>query len=140
MRKINVAITVDDNLGIAFNGRRQSRDKEVINDLVSCTRGKIYVSHYSAPLFKGFEDKIEVVESPLESCPDGESCFVEISALSPFVDAINSLTVYRWNRNYPSDEKMDLTLSSERFRLISMSEFAGSSHDKISKGIYKKLG
>ena len=65
MRKITVAVTVDDRMGIAFNQRRQSSDRILISDLADTVSGKIYVSEYSSPLFKDHVDKVIVVSDPL---------------------------------------------------------------------------
>ena len=59
MRKLTVAVTVDDKMGIAFNKRRQSRDKLLIEDLCKNTEGVIYVTSYSAQLFEDFSDNLE---------------------------------------------------------------------------------
>ena len=138
MRNITVAITVDDKMGLAFNKRRQSRDKLLIADLCNKTDGKIYVSGYSLPLFEEYADRIEVVENPLQDCPDGGCCFVEMTHLAPYEKDISRLIVYHWNRLYPSDKKLDIDVSNCGFKMTAKYEFAGNSHDKITKGIYEK--
>ena len=138
MRKITVAITVDDKMGIAFNKRRQSRDKKLIEDLCKKTDGIIYVSSYSAPLFEEYADRICVIDDPMASCPDGGTCFIEMEHLSDHLDDISELIVYHWNRHYPSDKKLDIDITERGYKMIAKYEFVGSSHDKITKGIYKK--
>ena len=138
MRNISVAITVDDKMGLAFNKRRQSRDRKLIEDLFKKTQGAIYVSDYSLPLFEGYEDKISVVEDPIRDCPDGACCFIEMTHIGPYLDEIGELIVYGWNRLYPSDKKLDINIDDVGFKMTAKYEFVGSSHDKITKGIYKK--
>lgn len=138
MRNITVAITVDDKMGLAFNKRRQSRDKLLIADLCNKTDGAIYVSGYSAPLFEEYTDRIAVVEDPLKDCPDGGCCFVEMTELGKYVDDIKKLVIYHWNRHYPSDKKLDINPESCGFKMTAKYEFVGNSHDKITKGIYEK--
>lgn len=138
MRNITVAITVDDRMGIAFNKRRQSRDRLMIADLCQNTDSAICVSPYSAPLFEEYGEIIKVVDSPLDDCPDGSCCFVEMTELGEYVKDISTLTVYRWNRHYPSDKKLDIDIESCGFTLSQSYEFVGKSHDKITKEIYKK--
>ena len=138
MRNITVAITVDDRMGIAFNKRRQSRDRVLIADLCDNTDGVVYVSPYSAPLFEEYADKVAVVDAPLADCPDGAVCFLEMTELKAHVEDISALTVYRWNRHYPSDKKLDIDIESCGFTLSHSYEFVGKSHDKITKEIYKK--
>ena len=136
MKKITVAVTVDERMGIAFNKRRQSRDRILINDLADTIVGKIYVSEYSLPLFEEYKDRIVVADDPLRECPDGGCCFVEMTELTPYIDDISTLIVYNWNRHYPSDIKLDVDFSG--YKLVDYREFIGSSHEKITKEIYIK--
>ena len=138
MRKITVAVTVDERMGIAFNKRRQSRDRILINDLVDTVVGKIYVSEYSLPIFEEYKDRIVVADDPLRECPDGGCCFVEMTELMPYIDDISTLIVYNWNRHYPADKTLDIDIKSSIFTLVSSTEFIGSSHEKITKEIYIK--
>ena len=138
MRKITVAVTVDERMGIAFNKRRQSRDRVLISDLMNTAPGKIYVSEYSLPLFDEYKDRIIVVDDPLAQCPDGGCCFVEMAELMPYINEIDTLIVYNWNRHYPADKTLDIDLENGRFSLASSTEFVGSSHEKITKETYRK--
>ena len=139
MRNITVAVTVDDNMGIAFNKRRQSRDIRMVEDLCQMTDGKIYVSSYSATLFDNMSDKIEVVNDPLGECKDGSTCFIEATYIGQYKDDIKTLIVYRWNRSYPSDKKLDVVLECGEFSKLSTLDFTGNSHDVITKDIYIKM-
>lgn len=138
MRNLTVAITVDDKWGLAFNKRRQSRDKKLIEDLCKKTSCDIYISSYSALLFEEFPDRIKIVDDPLADCPDGGCCFVELTPINEYIDDISTLIIYHWNRHYPSDKKMDIDVKKHGFKMIAQYEFAGNSHDKITKGIYQK--
>ncbi len=138
MRNLTVAITVDDNMGIAFNKRRQSRDKKLIEDLCKKADGDIYVSSYSAPLFEEHEDRIRVVDDPIKNAPDGACCFVEMTDINEYAESISKLIIYHWNRLYPSDKKLDTDVLKCGFRMTAKYEFIGNSHDKITKGIYEK--
>ena len=138
MRKITVAVTVDERMGIAFNKRRQSRDRALIRDLVETANGKIYVSDYSRSLFDEYKDRVIVAEDPLAQCHDGGCCFVEMAELMPYIDDISTLIVYNWNRHYPADKTLDIDIKSSIFTLVSSTEFVGSSHEKVTKEIYIK--
>ena len=138
MRNITVAITVDNKMGIAFNKRRQSRDKALIDDLCAMTDKDIYISSYSALLFEAHGDRIKIVDDPLAECPDGGFCFVEMTDPSPHLDSISDLVVYYWNRLYPSDKKLSIDIEGAGFTLATSSEFVGNSHDKITKIVYQK--
>lgn len=139
MKKITAIITVDDRMGIAFNKRRQSRDRMIIEDVAKSSDGVIYISSYSEQLFEEYKDKVAVVTEPLKECPDGGCCFLEMTNLNPFLNDISTLVVYRWNRLYPSDKKLDIDPQACGFEIASTDEFAGYSHDRITKEIYVKL-
>ena len=138
MRNLTVAITVDDKMGLAFNNRRQSRDKKLIEDLCSKTDGDIFISPYSALLFDGFSDRIRIVDDPLAECPDGGFCFVEMTHLGEYINDVSTLIIYHWNRLYPADKQLDINPNEFGFKMSAKYEFCGNSHDKITKGIYKK--
>lgn len=138
MRNITVAITVDDKMGLAFNKRRQSRDRLLIDDLCKKTDKDIYISSYSALLFEEHKERVKIVNDPLRDCPDGGFCFVEMTELSPYVESISTLIVYHWNRLYPADKRLDIDVTNCGFKMTAKYEFVGSSHDKITKGTYQK--
>ena len=141
-RKIKVAITLDDNNGMLFNKRRQSRDKNLIADLCAKTECFIYISPYSALLFDDFTDsanKIKIADNPLLACTDGDVAFVEGLPLSPYIDDIDELVLYRWNRLYPSDVKLDINIADCGFKMTAKYDFIGNSHNKITKEVYKRL-
>lgn len=128
---MKIIICADNGMGMMFNNRRQSRDKAVIADIMGdIADGRLAVFEYSLPLFAEYEN-VFCISAPEEAgeCP----LFVE----NP--DSINGvsfdeLTVYRWNRDYPHDRVFDCDFSD--FSCVSVSEFSGSSHEKITKCVY----
>lgn len=130
-----LAICIDDRNGISFNKRRQSRDGALIKNLAELAGDKkILIGSYSQPLFT--EGKAAVDDSFIENAADDDICFAENTDPAAFADRINGIILYRWNRHYPSDKKFTLDLSE--FELVSSEEFAGSSHDKITREIYRR--
>ncbi len=138
MRKITVAVCLDDNLGMMFFGKRQSRDRVLIAEFIkSSESSKIYINEFSKALFSD-ADNIIVCENPLSECTDGGIAFVENLLIKPYTDDINKFIIYRWNRAYPSDFRFDVDLNECGFLLDSVFEFEGSSHEKITKEVHKK--
>ena len=129
---ITVAVCVDNNMGILFNSRRQSRDRILIEELLSSTNERIFIHPYSRVLFEE-SDRITVCDDPLGECDNG-ICFIENIPLLPYKDKIGKLIVYRWNKVYPADTYLDISLEGRR--IISKTKFRGSSHDKITKETY----
>ena len=130
---MKVAICVDDAFGMTFFGKRQSRDRVLIEELLRTAGGRILISPFSRLLFEQYP-AVTVSESFLNDAAEGDLCFVENVPLKPYVDKIDTLIVYHWNRSYPSDKKLDIDLTG--WNLVSTEEFAGSSHEKITKEIY----
>ena len=45
--KLKVIVILDDNLGMLFNNRRQSRDRVLIDDIIKTVKdNKIYIEEY----------------------------------------------------------------------------------------------
>lgn len=130
-------VCLDDNNGMMFNKRRQSKDSAVRADMIAHAGGSaVWMSSYSAKQFEEPEAVISVDDAFLEKAGDGEFCFLEGEGALAAEDRIEKLIVYKWNRMYPSDVKFDIDLSS--WKLDSTAEFAGSSHEKITKEVYIK--
>lgn len=130
---MHVMLCLDDRNGMLFNRRRQSRDREALRDMLE-TAGpaRLWVAPMSAGLFP--EGAVCVDESPLDAAAPGDYCLMEQPPLGPWAGRIESLTVYRWNRLYPSDAALDLDLG--RWRLVSRRDFPGHSHETLTKEVY----
>lgn len=132
---------VDDNMGMMFNKRRQSRDGKVMEDVLKYAR-KIWIHPFSEKLFEDVEDKndVEIIvdENFLQKAEKGEHCFVENQELMSYSDNIEQIIIYCWNRKYPSDFKLDLDLNNWEPKEVT--EFVGCSHEKITKTILEKAG
>lgn len=138
MKKIKVAVCIDDNGGVLLFGKRQSRDRTLIADFVKTVgEGCVYVNQFSKALFTSYPE-VNVCESPQDEAPDGCAVFAENIPLSPIIDFVDELIIYKWNRRYPSDVKIDVDPEKCGFSLCETLEFAGSSHEKITKEIYRR--
>lgn len=133
---LKLIVCLDDRGGMAFNRRRQSRDRILIENLVQHVgTARLYVTPYTAKLFRGHVLDLWETDTPLLDAGSTDYCFSELEAPSHEAD-VSELTVYRWNRHYPSDTVFSLNLSD--FTLASTTEFVGSSHEKITKEVWKK--
>lgn len=119
---MEVIYCVDNNLGISFNNRRVSSDKEIINDIYK-DYDCINIFKRSEDLFKG--KKYNVIESI-----DNDVYFLEDN----YNIFSSKLILYKFNRDYPSDVKLNYDLS--KYKMISSYNFKGNSHDKITKEVY----
>lgn len=130
---MHIIVCVDNNSGMMFGGRRQSRDSILLEDVFSCLSDTgVAVFPYSENLFTGYEN-VKTAES-----------FDEVGERAVFVEepsrldgiAADKITVYCWNRDYPADEFFTFDLSC--FEISEISAFAGNSHEKITKTVYVK--
>ena len=130
-----LAACIDDKRGMMFNKRRQSRDQAQQSDLVNwCAGRRLWMNSYSAPLFAGIE--VCVCDDFLQKAGAGEICFVETCSAKGLEDRIEAVILYRWNRTYPADVWFELDLSG--YVLEKTEEFAGASHEVISREIYRR--
>ena len=134
---MTVFVCIDERGGMTFNGRRQSRDSEVMSDIKkSCEKGLLLASAFSEKMLTAEGLSAKIVDDPLSNAGEGDFVFIENLPLIPHLDRIKKLIIYHWNRHYPSDRKLDVDVSSHGFRLISSREFKGSSHEKITREDY----
>lgn len=138
MRKLTVAVCTDERGGMMFNNRRVSRDRILIDDLVVSVDGVIYIDKYSSLLFEPHADRVTVLGDVLADAPAGAVCFVEVPPIMPHAGDISRLIIYNWNRQYPFDRQLDISPVKMGFKLVAVTEFEGSSHEKITKEIYER--
>ena len=131
-------VCVEDRGGILFLKRRVSRDREVYRDIAE-NYDKVYMTSYSLPLFDGVKINTGVRLLPISEGERGEVCFVESGEIADNIYKISRLVIYRWNRTYPSDVKLEFDPEEMGFKLVSTNELVGYSHEKITKDIYEKI-
>ena len=68
----------------------------------------------------------------------GELCFVEEPPLLPWLDRLEGLVLYRWNRRYPADAWLDVRPGPPGWTLARREEFSGHSHERITKEVYTR--
>lgn len=133
---MKVIVCLDDNKGLLFNNRRQSRDRLVTEDIIKNLNGeKLFILPFSEKLFEGFDNICCVDCDYFSNTLSDDTFFVENVSLSEFSN-IDSVIIYKWNRVYPADFYCDIDFNE--FSLIEESEFKGNSHEKITKQIYVK--
>ena len=126
---MKLIVCLDDQNGMMFNKRRQSRDKILIENMVELCKGKkLYTNEYSSKLFP--ENTVEIMENPAET-EDGY-CLAEDFIVSE--DNVEEIIVYKLNRVYPADTYFNIEL--ENWNLVENIDFEGSSHEKITRERY----
>lgn len=135
-----IIICLDDNGGMLFNRRRQSQDRFLRQQILTETAGsKLWMNSYSAKQFtEEPAGNIVVDEDFMDKAPPGDFCFVENIGPAAYEEKIEKIILYKWNRKYPGDFYFDIPLEEHGWRLIETDEFAGHSHDKITKEVYEE--
>lgn len=128
--------TIDDSGGLLFNHRRQSQDRILRQHMLDIAGPSgIWMDGYTATLFTGQEAQIHVSETFLDDAGPGAYALLEDRSAAPYAAQIEKLYLYHWNRAYPGDTFFDIDVT-KGWQLISTTEFAGSSHDKITEEVY----
>ena len=87
-------VCVDDNRGMMFNNRRQSKDAALIKKVMEITKGKtLWIGSYSFTLFHD-SDNIIVDDKFLSKASVGEYCFIETEDLMPYEGKFESIIVH----------------------------------------------
>ena len=128
-------VCMDDQNGMAFNHRRQSQDRVLIERIEGLTAdNNLRMAPYSQKLFSS--SNILADDDYLSKAGIDDYCFVEREDVKPHKDKTQKVIVFRWNRHYPSDLKFGIDLSN--WHLVSTEEFPGSSHLKIAMEVYDR--
>ena len=135
---MHTIICLDDDNGMLFHDRRQSQDVKLRADVLERLGERmLWMNAYSARQFADAEDaRIHISDSFLEEAGKDDFCFVENRPLLPYEAQIQEVICYRWNRRYPSDVKLDLSL--EGWNVMEETEFAGKSHERITRTVYRR--
>lgn len=132
---MTVFVCVDDNFGMTFNNRRQSRDSVVIEKIKEMSSdGQLYITPFSQKMFEN--DFVKICSEPFGEMDEKDYCFVEDMDLSGLETKINTLVLFKWNRKYPFDMKLKINLCG--YELKESFDFVGTSHDKITCEVWTK--
>ena len=150
-----IIVCIDDRNGMMFHHRRQSQDRVLLADLLrQCQKNKLYMNAYSHALFlkhdlfakQALSTDIITAEDFFLQAGEEDFCFMDTMAdfltaadkMPALMDQIRGLILYRWNRTYPADTHFSIDLTDGSWILTSQEEFAGSSHERITRETYTK--
>lgn len=132
-------MAVDDAMGMTFNNRRQSQDGILRRHLLEESKSsRLWINHYTAGQFEvPLADHILVDDEFLDKAAGGDFCFVENLSVAKYEQNVKKIILFKWNRAYPADTYFDIPLSKNGWKLTFVFEFAGNSHEKITKEIWE---
>lgn len=133
-----VIVCIDDNYGMMFNRRRQSKDQVLRKEILHLVGSqRLWMNAYTNKQFSNaHHPSIIIDENFLEKAEKGDYCFVEDKDLSDYTEKIEQIILFKWNRSYPADAFLSLNI--DEWTLIQSKDFVGHSHEKITKETYKK--
>ena len=130
---MKIFICIDNDKGMLFNNRRQSRDSKLLEKIAEIVQNnKLWITEFSKNLF---ENDVVIDNDMLDKALEEDFCFVENLELSLYIEKITEIYLFHWNRSYPSDFKLNLDMNTN-FKLINTEDFAGSSHEKITLEVW----
>lgn len=133
---MKLIMCLDPKNGLSFNGRRQSRDRCVIEDIIKRAKGgRILASLKSEKYLKDWKG-IEFSDTFLTDAGRDDICFAEIDP--PCLDLADEIIIYRWKEEYPRDRVMDIPFEELGFYTFAKNDIKGFSHPKITREVYKK--
>ena len=136
IRAMHLILCLDNQNGMAFNGRRQSRDAvQRAEMLATVGEKKLFLTSAAAALFGELPPNAELTDSAAK-VPCGAYVFIEREKDLPPPAAVERLVIYRWGRAYPADEHAPVAAYIVGKCLISKRGFAGSSHPEMTEEVY----
>ena len=141
---MKLIVCIDEKKGMMFNHRRQSQDRVLRDDIRKECQGSILrMNAYSAGLFEkdaDVETTVQIFSSEdfLAQALEDDCCFVEDQDISLWLEQADTVILYQWNRHYPADLYFTAELSEDTWQMEWQEDFAGSSHEKITKTVYAK--
>ncbi|MDO5402365.1 MAG: ribonuclease Z [Eubacteriales bacterium] len=139
-----IIVCADKQFGTMFNHRRQTSDAAVVSDIyhiIEHEKGdsRLYMNSYSYALFSWenkFTNRIIVDDMFLDRCGDSDFCFVEAQINEDIFEKAEKVILYRWNKIYPADCKIETFFLKTSYIINETSQFSGKSHDLITREIY----
>ena len=138
---MNVIACIDNNNGIAFNGRRVSSDLAVMSRIKFIVGDhKLWVDKSSEKLLQKHYISYEIIDKN-SRIREEDYVFIDTKQfrfIKKDCSNIDTLVLFMWNRDYPSDTKLDIDMSvlKEYYQL----EYKGFSHEKINELHFNKKG
>ena len=131
---LTVYVCLDDRNGMSFNGRRQSRDSKIFEDIRQELPGELLIDPFSEKLIERAGLPYRLMEGPL---PEEGNFFLEMRPAQEAL-AADRIVIYRWGRHYPADRRWDLDLEAQGYSLAEQKAFLGTSHELIGKDVYRR--
>lgn len=136
---MKLIVCLDDHNGMAFNHRRQSKDRVLQERIVSFVgKSVLRMNGYSEKQFFLKPDMLYVNDDYLDTAEAEDYCFVETDDVTSYLAKANEVAIFRWNRRYPADLYFPMDRLRCDFQKISTADFQGNSHETITQEVYSR--
>jgi hypothetical protein len=126
---MHLIFCIDERDGLSFCGRRLSQDRELVSHMLNLTSGsQLWIHPYSSKLFP--EGTVLADEDYLSKANAGDYCWIEKGPFPKVWQSVESVTLYHWNRAYPSTERFPRSLLKNMY-IETTEDFSGNSHENI---------
>lgn len=134
-------VCIENRYGMLFNKRRVSKDIELIKWLLEYIQPyKLWYNSYTSALFKDLDiqplDNVICDEEFIKKAEEHDYCLIENVDITQYREYYNEIIVCKWNRDYPSDVKLNINESDVTTREI-IAEIVGKSHKNITIELWK---
>ena len=134
---MNLIFCVDKKGGMLFHKRRLSFDRIVCEKILNISGGALSIAPYSRSLFPS-DVELQVSDEFLAKAGEASWCFVETVDPAEYMDRVEKIVIFYWNRVYPSELKFSLDILQFGWKLIHSEEFQGYSHERITMEVYQR--
>lgn len=131
---MKLIVCLDENNGMTFNNRRQSKDR-VVGERIKEIAGpdkKIYISPKSEKLAAEYGLNYIADDHYLGKAGKDDYCFCEFEL--PDESMVTMVIIFRWGRRYPKSSSFTYDLG--KWKKIDEIKFKGTSHNEITQEIY----
>lgn len=132
-----IVACIDKSGNIALNTNGQ------LNHIIFLIRLKVvsneallYMNCNSSQQFGYYPMKM-IDDNFLDIAGEDSYCFVEDTDVTPYIDCIDKIILYKWNKKFSSRLKFDKSILN-KFSIVSKKSFYGESFLKISEVVYEK--
>lgn len=131
---MKVILCIDDQGGVRFAGHRLTQDRLQRQDVIKRYRSAGFCMKKETASLYGLEEseKIHYVHDWNEARSYEGWWICEDVAFLRWIDQLEELVLYRWNRRYPSDERFQMSMVLPLWRCVDQYRLEGSSHAEIS--------
>lgn len=133
-----VIVACIDKLGnITADANRQINDILFIKRLWETTNeALLFINDCSRKKFF-YYPMMYIDDNFLDQAEAEDYCFVENTDITPYVDRIDKIILYKWNKTFSSELKFDVSILKD-YKIVSKESFLGSFHLRITEVIYEK--